>query len=158
MDTVLWLCPSLPTETLKWLSSLPILMQKSFWWWQCSDRYIISVSPHLHTPFPPFSPSLISHPVSVDLKHHVYLLMAVKKRKKKSCQPGWPVFSVCTLSKALDVLQSAGKLEADMVQQVQDFIAANRFPVNGHSQSSSKNVGDGLSPEKRTKKVWWWWL
>ena len=30
-------------ETLKWLSSLPTLMQKSFWW-QCSDRYIISLS------------------------------------------------------------------------------------------------------------------
>ena len=45
----LWHCPSLPTETLIWLSSLPILMQKSFWWWQCSDRYIywISLSPHL---------------------------------------------------------------------------------------------------------------
>ena len=53
VDTVLWLCPSLPTETLNWLSSLPILMQKSFWWWQCSDRYIISLSPHLHTPSPP---------------------------------------------------------------------------------------------------------
>ena len=25
-------------EILKWLSSLPILMQESFWWWQCSDR------------------------------------------------------------------------------------------------------------------------
>ena len=32
-------------QTLKWLSSLPILMQESFWWWQCSDRYIISVPP-----------------------------------------------------------------------------------------------------------------
>ena len=74
MDTVLWLCPSLPTETLKWLSSLPILTQKSFWWWQCSDRYIISLSPNLHTPFPLFSPSLISRTVSVDVKHHVYLL------------------------------------------------------------------------------------
>ena len=74
MDTVLWLCPSLPTETLKWLSSLPILMQESFWWWQCSDRYIVSLSPHLHAPFPPFSPSLISLMVSVDVKHHVYLL------------------------------------------------------------------------------------
>ena len=72
VDTVLWLCPSLPTETLKWLSSLPILMQETFWWWQCSDRYIISLSPHLHTPFPPFSPSLISLMVSVDVKHHVY--------------------------------------------------------------------------------------
>ena len=61
-------------ETLKWLSSLPILMQKSFWWWQCSDRYIISLSSYLHTPFPPFSPSLISLMVSVDVKHHVYLL------------------------------------------------------------------------------------
>ena len=74
VDTVLWLCPSLPTETLKWLSSLPILMQKSFRWWQCSDRYILSLSPHLHTPFPTFSPSLISRTVSVDVKHHVYLL------------------------------------------------------------------------------------
>ena len=68
------LSPSLPTETLKWLSSLPILMQESFWWWQCSDRYVISLSPHLHTPFPPCSPSLISRTVSVDVKHHVYLL------------------------------------------------------------------------------------
>ena len=76
MDTVLWLCPSLPTETLKWLSLLPILMRKSFWWWQCSVRYIISLSPHFHTPSPPppFSPSLISRTVSVDVKHHVYLL------------------------------------------------------------------------------------
>ena len=69
----MWLCPSLPIETLKWLSSLPILMQKSFWWWQCSDRYVISLSPHLHTPFPTFSPSLIYRTVSVDVKHHVYL-------------------------------------------------------------------------------------
>ena len=53
-------------ETLKWLSSLPILMQESFWWWQCSNRYIISLSP--------FSPSLISLMVSVDVKHHVCLL------------------------------------------------------------------------------------
>ena len=56
------------------LSSLPTLMQKSFWWWQCSDRYIISLFPHLYTPFPPFSPSLISLMVSVDFKHDVYLL------------------------------------------------------------------------------------
>ena len=63
-------------STLKWLSSLPTLMQKSFWWRQCRDRYIISPPPppHLHTPFPPFSPSLISLMVSVDVKHHVYLL------------------------------------------------------------------------------------
>ena len=71
MDTALWLCPSPSTATLKWLSSLPILMQESFWWWQCSDRYIISLFPHLHTPF---SPSLIILAASVDVKHHVYLL------------------------------------------------------------------------------------
>ena len=60
-------------ETLKWLPSLPILMQESFWWCQCSDRYIIYLFPHFHTPSP-FSPSLISFVVSVDVKHHVYLL------------------------------------------------------------------------------------
>ena len=55
-------------QTMKWLSSLPILMQESFWWWQCSDRYIISLSP--------LSPSLINLiVVSVDVKHHVYLLL-----------------------------------------------------------------------------------
>ena len=42
-------------------------MQESFWWWQCSDRYIISLFLHLHTPSP------ISLMVSVDIKHHVYL-------------------------------------------------------------------------------------
>ena len=45
-------------------------MQESFWWWQCSDRYVISplVLPHLHSPLPPFSPSLISLMVSVEVK------------------------------------------------------------------------------------------
>ena len=62
-------------ETLKWLSLLPILMQESFWWWQCTDRYIISLFHHHNTPLPPFSPSLISLMVSVDVKHHVYLLI-----------------------------------------------------------------------------------
>ena len=36
-----------------------------------SDRYIISLFPHPHTPF---SPSLISLMVFVDVKHHGYLL------------------------------------------------------------------------------------
>ena len=45
-----------------------------YWWWQCSDRYIISLSPHLHTPFPSVSPRPSSRTVSVDVKHHVYLL------------------------------------------------------------------------------------
>ena len=49
-------------------------MQESFWWLQCSDRYIISLFPHFRTspPPPPLSPSLISFMVSVDVKHHVY--------------------------------------------------------------------------------------
>ena len=38
---------------------------------QCGDRYIISLSPHLHTPVPP---SLLSLMASVDVKLHVYLL------------------------------------------------------------------------------------
>ena len=48
-------------------------MQKSFWWWQCSDRYTISLSP---TAIPPSlsSLSLISLVVSVDVKHRVYVL------------------------------------------------------------------------------------
>ena len=41
------------SDTLKWLSLLPILMQESFWWWQCSDNYIISLSPPYSFP-PPF--------------------------------------------------------------------------------------------------------
>ena len=71
-------------ETLKWLSSLPIVKRESLWWWECSDRYIISLflSPHLHIyPHPPFPPSLISRMVSVDIKHHVYLLTAAQWRE-----------------------------------------------------------------------------
>ena len=70
-------------ETLKWLSSLPILMQESFWWRQCSDRYIISLSPHLHTPFPSFSPSLM---VSVDVKHHDNLLITYHTTQRAFCR------------------------------------------------------------------------
>ena len=54
-------------ETSKWLSQPPILMQGSFWWWQCSDRCMLP-------PPPPPPPSLISLMVSVDVKHHLYLL------------------------------------------------------------------------------------
>ena len=34
---------------------------------------IISLFPHFHTPLPPFSPSLMSLMVSVDVKYHVYI-------------------------------------------------------------------------------------
>ena len=70
MDTGFETFPLTRTETLKWLSSLPTLMQKSFRWRQCSDRCIIST----YIPIPLFSPSLLSLVVSVDVKHHVYLL------------------------------------------------------------------------------------
>ena len=60
------------TETLKWLSSLPILMQESFG----GDTVAIGVYnlplPPPPYPLPPFSPSLISPMVSVDAKHHDY--------------------------------------------------------------------------------------
>ena len=46
-------------------------MQESFWWWQCSDRYIISLSPTSIPPTPP--PPPISLMVCVDVKHHVLL-------------------------------------------------------------------------------------
>ena len=64
-------------------------MQESFWWWQCSDRYIISLSPHLHTPFPLSSPSLISLMVSVDVKHHVYLTDTPHKCSQKILEITW---------------------------------------------------------------------
>ena len=53
-----------------------------------SDRYILSLFPHLHTHFPAFSPSLISLVVSVDVKHHVdlgtlYLRTAVHRRGQR---------------------------------------------------------------------------
>ena len=59
-------------ETLKWLSSLAILMQVIL-----VVIYILSLFPNLHTPPPPFSPSLISLVVSVDVKHHVYCLLTI---------------------------------------------------------------------------------
>ena len=43
-------------ETLKWLSSQPILMQESFWWWQCSDRYMLLPLPPPPYPLPPLLP------------------------------------------------------------------------------------------------------
>ena len=35
----LWTLPLTINETLEWLSSLPICMQESFWWWRRSNRY-----------------------------------------------------------------------------------------------------------------------
>ena len=75
-DCGLWTLSLTINEILKWLSSLPILMQESFWHQQWSNRYITSLSPPPpHTPPPP---SLISLTASVDVKHYVYLLQPEK--------------------------------------------------------------------------------
>ena len=125
MDTVLWLCPSLPTDILKWLSLLPILMQESFWWWQCSDRYIISLFSHLHTPFPPFSPSLISRTVSVDVKHRVYLLYILKYRLSKFKKMG---------------LIRQGRVKVGYVTVLHEmFFSAFRFNCYGSTMFSRDN-------------------
>ena len=63
-------------ETLKWLSSLPILISAGH---SGGDSVAIGIySPSSPSsppsPLPPLSPSLISLMVSVDVKHHVYLL------------------------------------------------------------------------------------
>ena len=47
-------------------------MRESFWWWQCSDRYIISLSPPPY-PIPPILP-VPNKPYGFCGRHHVYLL------------------------------------------------------------------------------------
>ena len=51
------------------------------WWWQCSDRYIISLSPTSISPSP-FSPSLISRTVFVERESTMftYLLQGRTER------------------------------------------------------------------------------
>ena len=62
-------------------------MQESFWRWQCSDKYIISLFPtSLH--LSPFSPFLISPMVSIDVKHHVYLLSVYLKESSARTSRG----------------------------------------------------------------------
>ena len=77
-------------ETLKCFSSLPTLMKKSFRWWQCRDRNIISLSPPPPPPYPlhpfPLLSSLISPTVSVDVKQHVYFSHQVTSNNYSSSQ------------------------------------------------------------------------
>ena len=95
-------------------------MQKSFWWWQPrSDRYIISFSPHLHTPIPPFSLPLISLMVSVDVKHHVYLLKKQAWRQRKCAN-----ISICRL--CLVVLSTSIE---------NNFFFASNLSSPGHSHA-----------------------
>ena len=85
-------------EILKRLSSLPILMQESFWWWQCSDRYImISLFPHLANPPPPLLPVPNKPCGFCDVKHHVYLLAVTDSLSLPLLwNSSWPQYSLGT--------------------------------------------------------------
>ena len=74
MDTVLGLCPSQLWNIKVALIAAHLTAEVILVITVYTDRYIISFSPHRHTPFPPFPPSLISLMISVDVKHHAYLL------------------------------------------------------------------------------------
>ncbi|KAK7500416.1 hypothetical protein BaRGS_00008323 [Batillaria attramentaria] len=90
--------------------------------------------------------------VGVKVTQAVVLLDREQGGAERLKAMGIDLHSVCTLTKALEILQSAGKLDEDMVKRVTDFIAANRFSPNGNTSAVSQSVGDGQSPEKRTKK------
>ena len=96
-------------ETLKWFSSVTahlnagVILVVTL----CSDRYLISLFPYLHTPFPN-KPS-----VSVDVKHHVYFTY-LSTLKLRSCVKievavlGSP--SLISLVVSVDVKQHWSKL------------------------------------------------
>ena len=73
-------------------------MQKSFWWWQCSGRYIISLSPYLHTPS--FSPSLWFLWTSSTIFTYVYSRLAHR--------PYSALWFLWTLSTMFTYLPTAG--------------------------------------------------
>ena len=64
-------------ETLKWLLPLPILMKESFWWWQCSNRYINII---YNLPVPPPSP------IPIKLYGSCGHKASWKKRKMMKCE------------------------------------------------------------------------
>ena len=101
-------------ETLKWLSLLPILIQESFWWRQCCDMYIISLFPYHHTPPPPL-PVTNKPYVSVDVKHHVYLLTIaptptavphICQKHRINTNPGTSFACLLTVSPSLCCLET----------------------------------------------------
>ena len=112
-------------------------MQESFWWWQCSDRYIVSLFPHPHSPF---SPSLISLMASVDVKHQVYLITAaiivynIRLPKLWAC---WP-FCVC-------IFVGGGAQTAVSLKQTTHIVSDSISFITAHIAYASTN---------KTKLVW----
>ncbi|XP_076471416.1 uridine 5'-monophosphate synthase-like isoform X2 [Babylonia areolata] len=91
--------------------------------------------------------------VGVKVTHAVVLLDRGQGGDQRLKNRGIHLHSVCTLSKALDVLQKAGKIETAMVKSVADFIAANPVsPTADNTAPSGLSSGDGQSPQKKQKK------
>ncbi|KAL8618911.1 hypothetical protein ACOMHN_020330 [Nucella lapillus] len=90
--------------------------------------------------------------VGVKVTQAVVLLDREQGGAQRLKDKGVLLHSVCTLSKALDVLQKAGKLEPAMVARVQEFITANQFSPSTSALSPSLASGDGQSPQKKAKK------
>ena len=79
--------PCIVTATLKWLSSLPVIMLESFWWWRCSIRCSL--------PFPP---------TSWDPGPHQYLsgdILALNKSNEWTVINHWMFFSTFPVKRGL---------------------------------------------------------
>ena len=72
-DAVLWRCPSQIMKQSNISHRCPCQCRSHSGDDSVEIGIYSSLFPHLHTPFHPFSPSLISLMVSVDIKHHVSL-------------------------------------------------------------------------------------
>ncbi|PVD34018.1 hypothetical protein C0Q70_05280 [Pomacea canaliculata] len=90
------------------------------------------------------------HTVGVTVRNAVVLIDREQGGVKHLKNKGIEVHSVCTLSQALDILRSAGKLGDDKVQEVKEFLAANQVSP---ADDSNTITGDGQSPEKKTKRA-----
>ena len=86
----------------KWVVCLPFGLQTRFCWFLFPplpppgqpkvlpfEKLILCIFHNLHTPFPPFSLSLMNLMVSVDVNHHVYLLTNNGSSWTSWCLPLW---------------------------------------------------------------------
>lgn len=58
----------------------------------------------------------------------------------------FPIFSVCSLSMVLEVLESNGKLDKSIIERTKKFIQENRFD----GKVSAQNVDDSKKKSKLT--------